>query len=108
MTTNTQRPRPPSGFVPKRDEFLPLPPEPWMPAPYDPADIGAIKALARGEAEAHQQQRAVAWILYACGIHDLNYAPNSAQDTAFAAGRRWPALQMLKLMRLTVKETEQS
>lgn len=82
-------------------------PEPWKPAPYEDADIGAIKALFRGDAEEHQQKRAIDWILFkVCGLGDQQYWPESQRDTDFALGKRFVALQIVKLSKLTAGLTE--
>ncbi len=75
---------------------------PWHPAPYDEADTGAIKALAAGNANAGQQQRALAWIINTvCGYYDISYRPLSDRDTAFAEGKRFVGQQIAKQTKLT-------
>ena len=69
----------------------------WAPPPYELADIGAIQALAKGEANEAQQVRALKWIVEtACGTYDLSFRPDSERDTAFAEGRRFVGLTIVK------------
>lgn len=77
---------------------------PYAPAEYEVADLGAIQALARGEALPHQQTRALAWIVNEiCRTYDLSYRPESPHDTAFAEGKRYVGLQLVKAMKLNLK-----
>jgi hypothetical protein len=91
------KPRPPTGA-------------PWSPVPYEPRDYGAIQALARGDATPDQQRHALAWIVeLAAGTYDLSYRPDSTHDTAFAEGRRFVGLQLVKLLNIrpaTAKDSE--
>lgn len=80
--------------------------EPWKPVEWEPGDAHALKALARGEAGEHEQQRALEWIIHkAAGTYDLSYRPGSEgdRDTAMAEGRRFVGLQIVKLINLTLK-----
>jgi hypothetical protein len=98
----------PSGFIEgRREDWVPLPREPWKPAAYDNADIGAFKALWRGEADANQQQRAMRWLLYATGVHSTSYDPDSDRNTAFAEGKRWIGMQIGKLLSLRAQANPQ-
>lgn len=76
---------------------------PWVPASYEPADATAIQALMDGNAESHQQQRALKWIIEVlCGTYDLSYRPGEEgrRDTDFAEGKRFCGSQIVKLTRL--------
>lgn len=56
---------------------------------FDLADAMAVKAVADGRAEPHQQQRAVTWILRGlCGMGSLPYVPESDRDTVLLIGRQ--------------------
>lgn len=80
----------------------PPPGAPWAPPGYEIADIGALQALARGDASEHQQKRALAYVVNTlCGTYDLSYRPDSERDTAFAEGRRFVGLQVVKLLKLS-------
>ena len=81
----------------------------WAPAPYEPADVGAIQALARGEAEPHQQIRALKWIVEAvCGTYDQSFRPESERETSFAEGRRFVGLQIVKLSKVDISKLRKS
>lgn len=76
----------------------------WMPVAYDVPEIAAVKALALGEATAVQQQLALKWMIEnAAGTYDLSYrsdADGGERETAFAEGRRFVGLQLVKLINL--------
>jgi hypothetical protein len=81
--------------------------QPWHPAPYDEAVTGALKALHAGAANAGQQQRALNWIIEAlCGTYDLSYRPgeDGERDSAFAEGKRFVGMQIVKQLKLTTEE----
>lgn len=72
-----------------------------MPAPYTEPDTMAIKALATGTASEGQQRRALDWIINTlCGTYDLSYRPDSERNTAFAEGKRFVGLQLIKQIKL--------
>lgn len=91
------KPKPPAGAS-------------WAPVSYEPQDMHAVQALRRGDATPDQQKRALAWIIEsAAGTYDLSYRPDSDRDTAFAEGRRFVGLQLVKLLNLrpaTAKDSE--
>lgn len=73
----------------------------YSPAPYRKIDIYALKALAKGEASEGQQRRVLDWIIQqAAGTYDVSYRSSSDRDTAFAEGRRFVGLQIVKLLNL--------
>jgi hypothetical protein len=76
---------------------------PWAPAPYELADAGALQALMAGAAEPHQQQRALRYIVEVlAGAYEPSYRPSGSHDTAFAEGRRYVGLQIVKLAKLNL------
>ncbi len=80
----------------------------WTPPYYTNADIAAIQALHRGEADAYQQRRALNWIINtACATYDLSYWPDSARDTDFALGRQFVGQQLVKLTLLNPNKLQQ-
>lgn len=83
---------------------------PWKPAPYEIADVSAFQALVRGEAAPDQQQRAVKWLVGAAGTYDLSYRPGAAgeRDTAFAEGKRFIGLQVVRLLNLDSSKLRRS
>lgn len=78
--------------------------QPWHPAPYEEADVYAIKALAAGKASEGQQQRALGWIVnILCGTYDLSYRPESDRNTTFAEGKRHVGNQLVKMTKIVLK-----
>ena len=59
----------------------------------EPADAGAIQAMARGTATGEQQKRALAWIIErAAATYETSYrkgGPEGDRETVFAEGRRF-------------------
>lgn len=100
---------PNTGFVEKRDLNWPLPRDPWRPAPYDAADIAAVKALAEGRAEPYQQQLALEWLVYIAGTYENAFRPgqDGARDTDFAAGKAWVGQQLVKLINMPMRDAAQ-
>ena len=77
---------------------------PWYPPEYEPADVSAIKGLFAGTASPEQQQRALKWIIEsACATYELSFRPTSDRDTAFAEGRRFVGLQLVKALHLDLE-----
>lgn len=75
---------------------------PYMPVEYELADVSAFQALERGDADTHQQRRALKWLIErAAGTYEFNYYP-SERDTAFALGRTFVGQQVVKLLRLNL------
>jgi hypothetical protein len=59
----------------------------------------ALKALASGNASADQQKNALHWIITDnARAYDLSFRPGSGgdRDTAFAEGRRFVGLQIIR------------
>ena len=77
---------------------------PWLPVPYEPADVVAIQAVFAGRADEIQQKRAMKWITEtAAGVYDLPFRPggeDGRRDTDFACGRAFVGSQILKLNKL--------
>jgi hypothetical protein len=75
---------------------------PYIPPPYELADVAAIQAMHRGEATPDQQMRAIKWLIEkAAGTYEFNYYPTD-RDTSFALGRSFVGQQIVKLLRLNV------
>lgn len=75
---------------------------PHIPPQYDLADVNAIQALHRGDANPDQQQRALKWIIErAAGTYEFHFYPGD-RETAFALGRAFPGQQLVKLLKLDV------
>lgn len=77
-------------------------PAPFAPAPWENADAAAVQALAVGKATPDQQQRALNWMINsAAGTYDLEYR-TEPRDHAFASGRRFVGLQIVKLLKINL------
>ena len=67
---------------------------------WKPEDVGAMKALARGDASPDQQRRAINWIINnAAMTYQDTYAP---PDSDYYQGRRSVGLQIVKLINMPV------
>lgn len=81
----------------------------WAPAPYEPYDIASLQALAKGEAEPHQQTRALKWIIETvCATYDQSFRPESERETVFAEGRRFVGMTLVKAMKLDMSRLRKS
>lgn len=74
----------------------------FAPVAWEPADASAFQALARGEADAEQQRRVLAWVIErAAATYEFHYR-ESERDTAFALGRAFVGQQIRKLLIVNV------
>ncbi len=72
------------------------------PAAWEVADAASIQALAKGEATADQQARALRWIIEQAALtYDLEYRTET-RDHAFCSGRRFVGLQIVKMLKLNL------
>lgn len=71
---------------------------PHAPADWTPAIATAFQRLSRGEAEPHQQQMVLEWLIGATGLRDLSYRPGDTHATSFAEGKRFVGLQIGKML----------
>lgn len=70
------------------------------PPVWENSDVAAFQALERGDADAGQQKRALAWIVNnACGTYDLDFRPDQ-REHAFVSGRRFVGLNIVKMLKL--------
>lgn len=85
---------------------------PWIPPHYEPEDVIAIQALAKGMANLEQQRRALAWIIeQAAGTYEMSFRPGGeegARDTIFAEGRRFVGNQVVKMTKLKIGQPRRS
>ena len=73
----------------------------FKPPVYEAADATAIQQLERGEAGPEMQKRALGWIINeVCKSYDLSYRPGDTHDTAFAEGKRFVGLEIIKMLKL--------
>ena len=80
-------------------------PRPVLQLDWEPADAGAVKALIRGEADEHQQRRALKWIVEeAAGTNQIAYRAGheGERDTAFMEGRHFVAASITDLVRKVI------
>jgi hypothetical protein len=83
--------------------------QPYLPTAWEPADVSALQALQRGEATPDQQTRALAYVIHSvCATYDLSYRPDSDRDTAFAEGKRFVGLQIVKALHLNLAAIKQA
>lgn len=75
-----------------------------MPVEFTEEEVGALKALERGDAQPHMQQNALRCIIEkVCETYGLGWHPGSEQEAHFAAGRRFAGLQIVKALNINVK-----
>lgn len=89
-----------TGWVPKREPYMPLPAEPHLPAVYDDADVHAFRQLNMGTADAVQQRRCMEWIAFASGYTGPSYLPggeDGSRAAAHAEGKRWLMIQIARI-----------
>lgn len=76
----------------------------WMPAPYGPKDVDALKALSLGEATAEQQGIALRWITFTVCDHGgepfYSDADGGERESSFASGKLFVARQITKLINM--------
>ena len=116
MSEPTEQPRrPPPKPAPRRtstpsNQDL-LQASPWLPPPYDLADVSALQALARGDADPEMQRRALRWIIdRVADTYGFPYRPGANdRDTNIALGRQFVGQQIVKLLNInlaTLRRTE--
>lgn len=87
---------------------MPLPEKPWHPAPYDDADISALKAMRYGTASPEQQQRAMAWIIEcASRVSTSSYDEGHPNNRDFNEGCRHVGAQVLRLANMQTTTNEE-
>ncbi len=85
---------------PKQQE---QPHRPHHPAEYEIADVSAIQALMRGNANEQQQKRAIDWIIRsAADTYELTFIDHDegGRASAFAAGKAFVGQQIVKISKL--------
>ena len=84
-------------------------PPPFFTAPYGVADAAALQAVARGNADATQQKRALDWIInVACATYQISFQPGMPDATAFMDGRRYAGTEIVKLLKLNLETIRQA
>lgn len=83
--------------------------ERWLPAKWELPDAHCLQALARGEADAQQQQRALSVIVEKlAGAYEETFVPRESDTSAFLAGRRSVGLQIVKLIKVDLAALRQA
>lgn len=76
--------------------------------PYDRGIAAAVKALHRGECEAHQQQNFMRWLVEtACVVNEPSFWEDSVRLTDFSEGRRFVGLWIKKLNDMPLGNTKE-
>lgn len=76
-----------------------------LPPEYSIAEAASFQSLSRGDATAHQQKLALDWIISrAAATYDLSFSPESDSLTAFAEGRRFVGLQIVKMLKIDIEK----
>jgi hypothetical protein len=79
----------------------PEPRKPFFDCQWDVTTIRALRALERGEASPEQQMGALQWVIdQAAATYEVSFHPGWPDATAFAEGRRFVGLQIVKLLNL--------
>lgn len=73
---------------------------------HENADIHAFQSLARGEATPAEQKRALDWMIRAANTYEVSFHPDSERLSAFAEGRRFVGLQIVKLLNLNLSKLQ--
>jgi hypothetical protein len=75
--------------------------ERWLPAEWELADASALQAIARGDANATQQKRALSVIVEKlAGTYEHTFVPGAQDQTIYLEGRRSVGLQIVKLLKV--------
>ena len=79
--------------------------EPWMPPEFTQEQIGAIKALSRGQADPHQQQLAIQFLIDMCHNGGAHFFPgqDGQRSTDFALGRAWVGKQIVTMVKWIIR-----
>jgi hypothetical protein len=73
---------------------------------YTEAEVQAVRAVWRGEADARQQRLALDCLVRIFGTHDTSYRPGDPHGTAFAEGRRNAGTTLVWLIRAAPTKTD--
>ncbi len=73
---------------------------------YIEAEVQAIRALHRGEADERQQRMALEFLLRAFGTHDISFRPGDALSTAFAEGKRFAGTTIVWMLKVAPVRTD--
>lgn len=107
MKPNTGR----TAATPSKAVKFTKPQHPWHPCPWEVPDVAAFQALARGDATAEQQKRAVDYLInIAANTYDMSFRAGYAdaqKEQDFAEGRRFVGNTIVKFLRLNLMAFQQ-
>lgn len=84
-----------------------LQPDPFECPEPEESEVAALRALYRGDADAHQQRLALALIVNKFArTHDLLICPGSPEGTGVMNGRAYVGMKILKYINLPVGKLE--
>lgn len=85
-----------------RDKLLDLSYVLWRPDQWDVADIDAVRAVWNGEAQQHQQRRAIEFLMLRVGaLHEMSFSPIDARHSDFMEGRRFIGRMLYKFVNMS-------
>ena len=73
---------------------------------YTEAEVQALRAVWRGEADARQQRLLCDWIIRASGTTDMPHRPGDTHDTAFACGKMWVGQTFIWMLKFAPARTD--
>ena len=73
---------------------------------YTEAEIQAVRAWQRGEADARQQRLSFDCLLRIFGTHDTSYRPGDTHATAYAEGRRSAGTTLIWMIKVAPTRTD--
>jgi hypothetical protein len=80
----------------------------WRPAKWDNPDAYVLQALARGEADAAQQKRALEVIVnQLAGTYEETFVPREPDTSAYLMGRASVGRQIVKLLKVDLAAMRQ-
>lgn len=80
--------------------------DPLVRPDYTEAEIQALRAVHRGEADARQQRLFFDYAMRATAKDDEVYRPGDTHATAFAAGKRWVGTTFIWMLRSAPTRTD--
>lgn len=80
-------------------------PPPYFRCDWEIADASALQSLARGEADADQQKRALDWIIRQAALtYQVSFQPDNDRATDFVEGRRFVGLSIVQLLSVSTRD----
>lgn len=73
---------------------------------YIEAEVQAVRAVHRGEADSRQQRMALDFLMRAFGTHDTSFRPADALATAFAEGKRFAGTTLVWILKAAPVRTD--